>query len=180
MINKYLTKIALVYPQLQKTEFDMAFDGEGNPTKQRIIEVAHRKDYDQYQRNLNSWKSEAEYAENLRSHIADMPTGPTYGDYLDELEGEHGILADMSGKAVPGPSKVGLGVGYGLGAAGLGAGALLKNPGLALTGLAAAGITGIYHNLAQPEKRYNRYLGRVENLNQQKNDLLSLAQQDGI
>ena len=46
-MNKYITKIAtagLVYPQLKKTEFDLAFEGDANPIRDRILNYLDRKD----------------------------------------------------------------------------------------------------------------------------------------
>lgn len=189
--NKYLTKLAaLFYPNLDKTEFDMAFEGDGNPTRERIKNVARIKDREQYLDNMEWWKNEASgineeptltrnYKYTYADHMAEMPLERDF-DTLGNLRHEHDSLAARSGSIVPGPSVPGLGLGYGLGGAGLLAGAVLKNPALAIGGGLAMAATGLYHHQAQPEKRYNRFLDAALVLNEKKQRLLDLAAEDGI
>jgi hypothetical protein len=106
--------------------------------------------------------------------MAKMPIEDEF-NHLRDLEGDHYELAAKSGKAVPGPNKVGLGIGYGLGVAGLAGGLVARNPVLAIGGGLATLGTGIYHNQTQPEKRYNRFLDRATELNERKQYLLDLA-----
>jgi hemolysin-activating ACP:hemolysin acyltransferase len=43
-MNRYITKIVrLVYPQLKKTEFDLAFEGDANPIRDRILDYLDKK-----------------------------------------------------------------------------------------------------------------------------------------
>ena len=43
-MSRYITKIAgLVYPQLKKTEFDLAFEGDANPIRDRILDYLDKK-----------------------------------------------------------------------------------------------------------------------------------------
>lgn len=180
--NKYLTKIAnLFYPNLDKTEFDMAFEGDGNPTRNRIEAVAKVKDKDKYLNDLQKWREDAIWMDPryASTHMADLPLESDY-NHLGNLEIEHRRLASKSGLAVEGPSKLGLGLGYGLGGAGLVAGAVLKNPVLAVGGGMAALGTGLYQHFAQPEKRYNRFMDAALALKARKQHLMDLAAEDGV
>ena len=182
MNNKYLTKIAnLFYPNLDKTEFDMAFDGDANPTQDRLRAVAKIKDKDQYLNDLQEWRRDAYHSPGYTAydHMAELPIETDY-NHLGSIEEEHRRLANRSGMAVEGPSKLGLGLGYGLGGAGLVAGAVLKNPVLAVGGGLTALGTGMYQHFTQPEKRYNRFVDAALELKAKKEHLMDLAADDGI
>lgn len=182
--NKYLEKIALRYPEVPRHEFDMAFEGGGNPTRERIIAAARAKNQREYESDLDYWRDDLHYMsqhspEAVTSHIADMPALHDY-DHLGNIRTTHQDLASRSGMAVPGPSAPGLAIGYGLGAAGLAAGVFKKNMGLGLLGAGAALGTGLYHHMAQPEHRHNRYMNRLNALGKDKQELLDWSDQDGI
>lgn len=188
-MNKYLTKLAsLFYPNLDKTEFDMAFEGDGNPTRERIKAVAQIKDRDNYYNAMDSWKEDGyglshenpDYSGyTYADHLSEMPTQREF-NHLGDLRSEHDSLAYKAGRPVPGPSVPGMVAGYGLGGAGLLAGAVLKNPILAVGGGLAMAGTGLYQHFSQPEKRYNRFLDAALALNEKKQRMLDLAAEDGI
>jgi len=182
MTNKYLTKIAtLFYPHQTPHEVDLAFTGGANPTADRIRRAASKWDDDAYNSMARQWRGDAVYLDkdDLQEYLAEMPLRSDY-NHLRDLHNSNEHHNSFAGKAVEGPSKMGLGLGYGLGAAGLAAGIMSKNPLLALGGAATAGVTGLYHNYAQPEKRYNRYLERAEWLKDQKDHLLEASREDGV
>lgn len=185
MTNKYLTKIAsLYYPELPHHEFDMAFEGGGNPTRERIIAAAKSRDRDRYRNDFDEWRDDVGYIsrtrpEYLASHMGDMPAEHDY-NHLGDVHDFHSELASRAGKAVPGPSTPGLAVGYGLGALGAGAGLAKRSIGMGLLGAGALAATGIYHHMAQPGKRHARFMGRVEELRGMKQGLLDPSDEDGV
>jgi hypothetical protein len=99
-------------------------------------------------------------------------------DRAYDLREYHQQLAADSGKAIPGPNKIGTSLGYGLGLAGVLHGVAKKDPRFVLGGLATAGVTGLYHKMATPEARYNRYLDNAEVLRKMKNGLLEEAERE--
>ena len=191
-MNKYITKIAgLVYPLLKKTEFDLAFEGDANPIRDRILDYLDRKDREKFHRDLNDWRDEgnhyasdpAYYREELENHFDNMPDETSYVNRsIDKLEAQRSDLERIAGKEVPGPNKFVLGTGYGLGTlgvlAGLGLGLVRKDPIALLPIINGAGIlagTGIHHALNTPERQLNRYLERVKTFEKNKNDILNMS-----